>query len=188
MIWHCRDFSSFNNMGNLLQGGSSRRQFSMEASTNCVKKTVAPSKEGEWMYTPMACTTTRAGHREDLMWSWKDVFSIDSDRHVLNLETKIDISGWERKYSFSSKHLCDLLMCVYAFIRLKSTKWVRTPMNKNLLPVQVKPLALHCALRSHWRVCLVGLAFPTVQRSPSRIQHLMISNWWWTTGRLIIPL
>ena len=68
------------------------------------------------MYAPMACTTTRAGHREGLMWSWKDVFNIDSDGHVLNFETKNYISGWERKYSFSSKHLQLIDMCVNPFV------------------------------------------------------------------------
>ena len=42
----------------------------------------------------MACTTTGAGHGEDLMWSWKDVSNTDSDGHVLNFATKKDISGW----------------------------------------------------------------------------------------------
>ena len=99
------------------------------------------------MYAPMACTTTRAEHRENLMWSWKNMFNIHSDGHVLNFETKNDISGWERKYLLSSKHVQSMDVC--ASICPKSTKWVRTPINKNLLVVQVKPLALHCALHSH---------------------------------------
>ena len=72
---------------------------------------------------------------------------------------------------------------VCASIHPKSTKWVRTPMNKNLLPVQVKRLALHFAIHSHWQVCLVDLAFPTVQRLPLRKdttfddKKLVVDNW-----------
>ena len=81
------------------------------------------------MYAPMACTTTRVGHREDLMWSWKDIFNIDNDGHVFNFGKKnitfLNGSGSTR----SAQNICTINYYVRASIRPKSTKWVRTHMN-----------------------------------------------------------